>query len=78
MPARFSRSCRLLAEIARAAPVMTRSGRSARSATSQPRTTDTYQPGGRYWPLQWYELGVFLAGALLLAAACRWRIRRIG
>lgn len=38
----------------------------------------TYQPSGRYWPLQWYELGVFLAAALLLAAFCAWRVRRIG
>jgi hypothetical protein len=38
----------------------------------------TYQPAGRYWPLQWLELGVFLAAALLLAGACAWRVRRIG
>jgi len=34
----------------------------------------TYQPASRYWPLQWYELCVFLAAALLLAGACAWRI----
>ena len=28
--------------------------------------TITYQPANRYWPLQWYETGIFLA----LAAAC--------
>jgi hypothetical protein len=38
----------------------------------------TYQPASRYWPLQWYELGAFLAAALLLAAACAWRVRRTG
>ena len=38
----------------------------------------TYQPASRYWPLQWYELGVFLTAALLLAAACAWRIRKTG
>jgi hypothetical protein len=38
----------------------------------------TYQPASRYWPLQWYELGLFLAAALLLAAACAWRVRKIG
>ena len=38
----------------------------------------TYQPASRYWPLQWEELGVFLAAALLLAAACAWRVRKIG
>jgi hypothetical protein len=37
-----------------------------------------YQPPGRYWALQWLELGVFLAAALLLAGACEWRVRRIG
>lgn len=38
----------------------------------------TYQPADRYWPLQWCELGISLAAALLLAAACAWRLRRIG
>jgi hypothetical protein len=38
----------------------------------------TYQPASRYWPLQWCELCVFLAAALLLAGACAWRVRRIG
>jgi hypothetical protein len=38
----------------------------------------TYQPASRYWPLQWYELGMFLTAALLLAAACAWRVRKIG
>ncbi len=38
----------------------------------------TDQPAGRYWPLQWYELCVYLAAALLLAAACAWRVRRVG
>jgi hypothetical protein len=38
----------------------------------------TYQPANRYWPLQWFELCVFLAAALLLAGACAWRVRRIG
>jgi hypothetical protein len=38
----------------------------------------TYQPASRYWPLQWYELCLFLTAALLLAGACAWRVRRIG
>jgi hypothetical protein len=38
----------------------------------------TYQPASRYWPLQWYELVLFLAAAVLLAGACAWRIRRTG
>ena len=35
-----------------------------------------YEPASRYWPLQWYELAIFLGAALVLAAACVWRIRR--
>jgi hypothetical protein len=35
-----------------------------------------YQPASHYWPLQWYELAIFLGAALVLAAACLWRIRR--
>jgi hypothetical protein len=35
-----------------------------------------YQPASHYWPLQWYELAIFLGAALILAAACLWRIRR--
>ena len=38
----------------------------------------SYQPASRYWPLQWYELAIFLAAAVVLAAACIWRVRRIG
>jgi hypothetical protein len=38
----------------------------------------TYQPASRYWPLQWEELAVFVVAALLLAAACAWRVRMIG
>jgi hypothetical protein len=36
----------------------------------------SYQPASRYWPLQWYELAIYLAGAVVLAAFCIWRIRR--
>jgi hypothetical protein len=38
----------------------------------------SYQPGNRYWPLQWYEMAIFLAAAVVLAALCVWRARRIG
>jgi hypothetical protein len=38
----------------------------------------SYQPASRYWLLQWYELAIFLAAAVALAAACIWRVRRIG
>ncbi len=36
----------------------------------------TYQPGGRYWPFQWMETGIFLAAALALACICFWRLGR--
>jgi len=35
-----------------------------------------YQPASHYWPLQWYELAIFLGAAVILAAACLWRVRR--
>jgi hypothetical protein len=38
----------------------------------------SFQPGSRYWPLQWYELAIFLAAALALAGVSIWRVRRIG
>jgi hypothetical protein len=38
----------------------------------------SYQPSSRYWPLQWYELAIFLAAAAALAALSIWRIHRIG
>jgi len=38
----------------------------------------SYQPASRYWPLQWYELAILLAAAVVLAALCVWRVRRIG
>jgi hypothetical protein len=37
------------------------------------RQTATYQPASRYWPLQWYETGTYLA--LALAGFCLWWIR---
>jgi ABC-2 family transporter protein len=38
--------------------------------------TITYQPASHYWPLQWYETGMFVALAGLLSGACFWWIRR--
>jgi hypothetical protein len=32
--------------------------------------TLAYQPASHYWPLQWYELAIFLGAAIVLAAAC--------
>jgi hypothetical protein len=40
------------------------------------RQVVAYQPASRYWPLQWYETGIFLALAVALAGLCYWRIRR--
>ena len=39
------------------------------------RQTVTYEPASRYWPLQWYETGIYLALALALAGLCLWWIR---
>ena len=36
----------------------------------------TYIPAGRYWTLQWLELGVFLALAALALAGCFWWVTR--
>jgi hypothetical protein len=49
-------------------------------ATLHARTLVTYQPASRFWALQWYETGIFLATALALAGLCFWRIgrRRLG
>jgi hypothetical protein len=39
------------------------------------RQTVTYEPASRYWPLQWYETGIYLAVALALDGLCLWWIR---
>jgi hypothetical protein len=36
----------------------------------------TYQPTSRYWAFQWYELGLYLGAALLLASASIVLVRR--
>ncbi|HEY7224179.1 MAG TPA: ABC transporter permease subunit [Micromonosporaceae bacterium] len=38
--------------------------------------TVTYQPASHYWPLQWFESGIFLALAAALSGTCFWWIRR--
>jgi hypothetical protein len=35
----------------------------------------TYQPPSHYWPMQWIELGIYLALALVLAGLCNWWVR---
>ncbi len=42
----------------------------------QYHTLVTYQPSSRYWTFQWYELGIYLGAAALVAGACVWMIRR--
>jgi hypothetical protein len=32
----------------------------------------TYQPAGRYWPLQGFETAIFLGMALILVGFCFW------
>jgi hypothetical protein len=39
-------------------------------------TVVTYQPGSRFWPFQWAEMGIFLAGALALCGLTYWWLRR--
>ena len=36
----------------------------------------TYQPGSRYWPMQWSELAIFLGLSIVLGGFCFWWIRR--
>jgi ABC-2 family transporter protein len=35
-----------------------------------------YQPGSRFWALQWYETAIYLALAAALAGFCVWWVRR--
>jgi hypothetical protein len=35
----------------------------------------TYQPSSRFWPLQWYETGIYTALTLGLAGFCFWWLR---
>ena len=34
------------------------------------------ESASRYWPLQWAEMSIFLALALVLAGFCFWWVRR--
>jgi hypothetical protein len=45
-------------------------------AAQHPWQTFTYQPDSRFWPLQWYELSLFLGLAVLLGGFCFWWVRR--
>ena len=39
-------------------------------------TVLTYQPPSRFWPLQWAEMGIFLAAALALCGLTYWWLQR--
>jgi hypothetical protein len=39
-------------------------------------TVATYQPGSRFWPFQWAEMGIFLAATLALCGLTYWWLRR--
>jgi ABC-type transport system involved in multi-copper enzyme maturation permease subunit len=43
---------------------------------AQFRQLVTYQPASRYWPMQWYELAIFLGLSIVLGVFCFWWIRR--
>lgn len=45
-------------------------------ASKDLRQLVTFQPGSRFWALQWYETAIFVLLALVLAGFCAWRIRR--
>jgi hypothetical protein len=45
-------------------------------ATRHAQLLVTYQPASRFWAMQWYETGIFLAAALALAGLCFWRTAR--
>lgn len=36
----------------------------------------TYQPGSRFWALQWRETAILVSLGMLLTGFCFWRIRR--
>jgi len=40
------------------------------------RDVVTYQPAGRYWTFQWYELAIYIGAALVLGAVSLWWVRR--
>jgi hypothetical protein len=40
------------------------------------RQSVIYQPGSRFWPLQWIETGIYLLLAAALGCVCIWQVRR--
>jgi len=45
-------------------------------APYNPHVGVRYEPASDFWPLQWYETGIHVALAGVLAGLCFWRIRR--
>jgi hypothetical protein len=39
-------------------------------------TVVTYQPGSRFWPFQWAEMGIFIAAAMALCGLTYWWLQR--
>jgi hypothetical protein len=39
-------------------------------------TVASFQPGSRFWPFQWLEMGVFIVAALALGGLAYWGLRR--
>ena len=57
-------------------PNFTYSACTAAIARLHLRQVIVYQPGSRFWALQWYETAIYLALALALAGFCVWWVRR--
>jgi hypothetical protein len=57
-------------------PNATYSACTAAIARMHLRQVLVYQPGSRFWALQWYETAIYLALALALAGFCVWWVRR--
>jgi hypothetical protein len=57
-------------------PNFTYSACTAAIARLHLREVLVYQPGSRFWALQWYETAIYLALALALAGFCVWWVRR--
>jgi hypothetical protein len=49
--------------------------RGAPACIGQLREALVYQPAGRYWAFQWYEMAIFLALAVVLGGFCVWWVR---
>jgi hypothetical protein len=57
-------------------PNATYSACAAAIARMHLREVLVYQPGSRFWALQWYETAIYLVLALALAGFCVWWVRR--